>query len=146
MRTSILGVVVAAAAASGCGGDSTGTDVPDIVGSWNVTRFEFVSKANAATKADLTTLGATANLVFAANKTFTLTANVPGQGVDVSTGTYVVTATTLTVTNTSETPPETLVFSMVLSGNTLTLTNGSSTFDFGAGDVPAWVNLTLVKQ
>ncbi|HEV8149419.1 MAG TPA: hypothetical protein VGP61_04475 [Gemmatimonadales bacterium] len=140
----LVGVAVGAVAA--CGGDSTGPSLPDIVGTWNATKLEFVSKANAATKADVVALGATVHLVIAANNTFTSTLTPPGQPPDVGNGTYVETATTLTVTTTSDTPPEILVFSMVLSGTTLTLTGASSTFDFGSGPVPVFVNLTLTKQ
>ena len=129
---------------AGCGSDSTGIE-SDIVGTWHATRFEFVNNANPANTVEAIALGASVTIIFNANHTFSLTLTLPGQPPEVSTGTYVVTATTLTITVTSETPVQTLNFTMSLSGNTLTLTGGATTFDFGTGEVAATINVTATR-
>ena len=130
---------------AGCS-DSTGSsDLPDIVGSWHATTAVVTSVANPATSANLIALGATFQIVFNANLTYSSTVNFPGEPVDISTGTYVVTATQLTVHNDQSSGGDIITFSLSLSGGTLTLTGGTPfSFDFGAGDVPATFNLTLV--
>ena len=142
--TLLIGALCGLAAA--CGGDSTGPNPPNIVGTWNATKLEFVSIANPATKTDVIAEGATASLTLTSTQTFTLTSTVPGQGAEVSTGTYVETASSLAVTITNPPPTETVTFDLVVSGVTMSLTGGTATFDFGAGEVPAHINITLTRQ
>ena len=129
-----------------CGSDSTGANPPNVVGTWNATKFEFVSIANPTTKLDAIAQGASATLLLTSAHGFTLTLNAPGQVQQVSTGTYVETATTLTVTVTTPPPTQTLGFDLVVSGVTMSLTGGTTTFDFGSGSTPAHINLTLTRQ
>jgi len=129
---------------AGCSSDSTGTSLPEIVGSWHATTAVVTSVANPATTANLIALGATVQIVFNANLTYTSTVTLPGSAPEVSTGTYVETAIQLTLTDSSQSG-EVVTFSLAVSGGTLMLTGGTPfTFDFGAGDVPARFNLTLV--
>ena len=142
-RAMTLAVVLTGVLA-GCGSDSTGVE-SDIVGTWHATRLEFVNNANPANTVEAIALGATVTMIFNATHTFSLTLTLPGQPAEVSSGTYVVTATTLTITVTSENPVQTLNFAMSLSGNTLTLTGGTTTFNFGTGEVPATLNVTATR-
>ena len=139
-------LALATAAVAGCSSDSTGLSIPDIVGTWHATKFEFVATANSSTKTDVIALGGVATVVLRADATFTITLTAPGQQPIVSSGSYSETATTLTIIITSETPTQTVTFTMDVSGSTMSLTGGVATFDFGSGDVPAFVNLTLVKS
>jgi hypothetical protein len=129
-----------------CSSSSTGPTVPNVVGTWNATKAEFIRVANPATKLELISAGASVKAVFAADNTFTLTASLPGTQPDVSTGTYTVTTSTLTLNITSNTPAENITFTLSMSGNTMSLTGGTAPFNFGNGDEAATVNLTLTKQ
>ena len=131
---------------AGCSsGDSTGTELANIVGSWHATTAVVTSVANPTTTSNLIALGATIQVTFNANLTYSSTTNVPGQGADVSTGTYIQTATQLTLHNDQSSGGDITTFSLALNGATLSLTGGTPfTFDFGAGEVPARFDLTLV--
>jgi hypothetical protein len=139
-------LALATAAAAGCSSDSTGLSLPDIVGTWHATKFEFVAQSSPSTKTDLVTLGGPATVVLRTDNTFTITLNAPGQQPIVSNGSWTETATTLTIIITSETPAQTVTFTLDVSGSTMSLTGGVATFNFGAGDVPAFLNVTLVKS
>jgi len=143
-RAILAGLFGAALAA--CGSDSTGNSIPNIVGTWRATKFEFVSVANAATKVDLIAAGGTGTIVISSNGSFSTTLTAPGQTPLVSTGTYVETATTLTITITNPPPTEVATFAMAVSGNAMVLTGAQVTFDFGSGDVPAYLNINLTRQ
>lgn len=135
----VSGVVV------GCKGDSTGTSLASIVATWTVTRADAISVANPAIRLDLVGLGLTASLVLNANETFTLTSTFPGEQPDVETGTYTYTSGHLTLNPTNPSASDTFSFTLALSGNTMTLTGGTVSIDFGAGDQPATLNLTLTR-
>lgn len=136
----VSGVVV------GCKGDSTGTSLASIVATWTVTRADVISVANPATRLELVGgLGLTASLVLNANETFTLTSTFPGEQPDVETGTYTYTSGHLTLNPTNPSASDTFSFTLALSGNTMTLTGGTVSIDFGTGDQPATLNLTLTR-
>ena len=130
---------------AGCGSDSTGANgLPNIVGTWHASSAVVTSVANPATSSNLIALGASLQVVFNANLTYTSTVTIPGQAADVSNGTYVETATTLSLHD-AVNPADVVTFSLAVNGAALVLTGGSPfTFDFGAGDVPARFDLTLV--
>ena len=130
-------------AALSCGG-GTGPDLPNIVGSWHATTIQVTNKANSAQTTNLITLGVTIQVVLNANLSFTATFSAPGQAPDVSTGTYVQTATTLTLTDNTASGGEVNAFTYTLSSSTLTLSGGSLDFDFGSGEVPVRLDVTLV--
>jgi hypothetical protein len=134
----ISGVVV------GCG-DGTGPSADSIAGTWTVTKADVISVANPSTKTELVALGFTGSLVLNSNQTFVFTTTIPGDTPEVSSGTYAYTSGQLTLTTTSSSPPETLSFTVTLSGSTMTLTGGIVEWDFGAGTVEATLNLTLTK-
>ena len=129
-----------AGVALGCGG--SGPSLPDLVGTWHATKIQVTNKANAAQTTNLTLLGATIQVVFRNDNTFTATFAAPGQPADNSTGSWVQTATSLTLT---DAPPGTdvNVFTYTLSGGTLTMSGGEVDFNFGSGDVPSKFDLIL---
>lgn len=138
-------IAVVGGLGAGCSGDSTGTVQADLVGTWHANTAVVTSVANPATSANLIALGATIQITFSANLNYSSTVTLPGQAAEVSNGTYVQTATQLTLHSDQASGGDTITFSLALSGGTLTLTGGSPfTFDFGAGEVPATFNLTLV--
>jgi len=129
----------------GCGDESvTGTQVPDVVGTWHATKGQVTSVANPANTVDMVALGATLQVVLNANHTFATTITFPGEAPETSTGTYTVTATKLTITNDQASGGDVIVFDVALNGGTLLLTNGTVDWDFGAGEVASKLDLTLV--
>ena len=129
----------------GCGSESvTGNQIPDVVGTWHATKAQVTSVANAANTVDLVAIGSTIQVVLNANHTFVTTATFPGEAPDVSTGTYTVTATKLTLTNDQASGGDVEVFDVALNNGTLLLTNGAINFDFGAGEVASKLDVTLV--
>lgn len=140
----LLLVAWVGSAGAACGSDSTGTSLANIVGTWHATTAVVTSVANPSTSANLIALGATLQIVFSANLTYNSTINLPGNAPEVSTGTYVETATQLTLHDASSSG-DIVTFSLAQSGGTLLLTGGTPfTFNFGSGDVPAKFDLTLV--
>jgi len=130
---------------AGCSGDSTGTSLPDLVGTWHATTAVVTSVANPGTSVNLIALGATLQITFNANLSYTSTITVPGEAPEVSNGTYVETANQLTLHDNSSSGSDTIVFGLGLSGGTLSLTGGTPfTFNFGAGEVPARLDVTAV--
>ena len=138
----LIGLIGSAAAA--CKDDTTGTSIPDIVGSWHATTAVVTNVATPAVSVNLIALGATLQITFTASLNYTSTINLPGQQAEVSTGTYVETATQLALHD-GQNPSNVVTFSLASSGGTLTLSGGTPfTFDFGAGEVPARLDVTLV--
>ena len=126
----------------GCS-DSTGPELADIAGAWHATRIQVTNKANSAETMDLTLSGVTITINFNADLTYSTTFTAPGEAPDMSSGTYVQTATTLTLTE-SGVGGEVDSFTYTKTDANLTVSGGSINFDFGAGEVPARLDLTLV--
>ena len=141
-RLALVGALSSLAA--GCG--TTEPSLPNIVGNWLATKFEFVSVANSSTRVDKTTQG-TITMVITATA-FSISGGPAGQAPQVFfSGTYTEAATTLAISGTDQGGhAETLTFAMALSGSTLSLTGATTNYDFGSGDVPAYVNLIWTKQ
>ncbi len=146
---SILGAMVVAATAA-CSSNSTGTNnnsgPPNLTGTWTISKYEFVSVAHPTTKVDvIVTLGYTGVAVLSdASKTWSVSVYQGTTVINQAAGTYTETATTVTFTQTGQTPS---VFNLSVSGNTATLTDGNnSTYNFGNGDEAATVNITFVKS
>lgn len=131
----------------GCKSDTAGPDLPNLVGTWRATRADVSSVANPVTTQELISQGLTFTLVLNANLTCVITTAIPGEGTEVSSGTYVQAASSLVLTITSPAPTTISTFGLGFSGNTLTLTGGDINFDFGSGtEVPAKLNLILMRQ
>ena len=146
MRSSsaLIRAGVVASAILGCGNDATGPEVADIVGSWHATRAQITSVAHPASTIDIVAIGATLQIVFTANNTFTSTAAFPGEAAETTTGTYTVTAGKLTMTNDQNSGGDVLVFDIALSNGTLSLTGGAIDFDFGTGEEASKLDVNLV--
>lgn len=126
---------IALVALVGCG-DATGLDPGDVAGTWTAQTWTFTNLANTSQTVEIISLGAAFSLTLREDSTFTATITL---GADVSTdsGTYATTAATITISESGEGSPET--FGVVRDGNTMTLTDNNSDFDFNVegSDEPA---------
>lgn len=136
-----------------CGGDDPAAPPAEtLVGTWSATSVELVSLANPAVRADLVEdYGAALTLVLAANDAFTMALDYadPGPGgpwgADATiTGTW--SSTDVLTLQTS--PTSQWQFETVLNGNTLTLTEADTSFDFDGDGAPedADFGMTLVRD
>ncbi len=135
LRT-LIAPLLAVIFVAGCG-DSTREEVAEaLAGTWNATSVVFTNKANSSETFDLLAAGESANI------TFTAAGGFSGSFTDLG-GTFVVEGTNLIITNTGESDPETVAFT--LSGNTLTLTVDDE-FDFDDDGVDESASLIIVLQ
>lgn len=131
-------------AMAGCSSDN-GPSASDLVGTWSATSFVFTSQANPGTTEDAIAAGASLTVTFASGGTYTTTTSVPGSADDVSTGTYTVSGSTITLNDSDGVTVTSGTFTVSGSTLTLHLTTGI-TFDFGSGEEAATADATLHKQ
>jgi hypothetical protein len=133
----------AAALAVACS-DDTGPSEDELVGTWNATKFEFVSVANPNLKLDAIAFGATLMMVLHSDGTYTITTGFPGEPTETETGTWSASEDVFTLSDSEGD----MQFDMSLSGNTLTLAGADGEFDLNDDgiDEPAKVNVTLVRE
>jgi hypothetical protein len=121
--------------ASSCGQSNTTAPPPEqLVGTWNATSVELVSMANPAVRVDLVAdLGASVTLVLDADDSFTLTVAYTGDepggpwGMNsVVRGTW----STSDVLTLQTSPTSQWQFEAVLDGDSLTLSEADTSFDF----------------
>jgi len=132
-------LVLGAGLMVGCNDDGISPEdltLADLVGGWSADEFEFTSQSNPAESVDFITLGGEVTLSVADNGRYTIVMLPPQDTPDVSKGSVDVDGGFLLVTD-DETPGDTVTFTLILSGNTLTIETGELEFDFGAGDEPA---------
>ena len=133
--------------AGGCGSDTIGPadiQLQDLVGTWNVTKIEYTSDANRNTKRDLIAdNGATGAITVNANGTYTYTLTAPGPITQTTTGTFTVQNGAVIDSPTGQAPHTT---SVTRTGDTITITDESVTFDFdgNAGTPPEAADVTIV--
>jgi hypothetical protein len=142
-RLSWLAIPVLAGLVWGCG-DSTGLTEADLVGTWNATAFKFSDFGDPVMDFDVIGMGGSAQIVIAANGTYTVTITIGAA--DVSTGTWVLQGSNvLILTQTGETDGTQMTVS--LSGTTLTVHSTDVVFDFddGRGEIPVKLDATFVK-
>src|SRR5512141_2872695 len=82
-----LAVVASALVAMACSGGGS-TSSSDLVGTWNVTKYELVSTASPATKVELISIGASSTVVLKSDGTYQMTMKTPGQPDENITGTW----------------------------------------------------------
>lgn len=141
----ILFAAAAVLGAAGCKSSTGPEDETDFIGTWQATKAEYTSIANANTKADIVAQGSTLTLVFSSG-TFALTITDPGQDAEVFNGTWSASMDVMTLTWTSGMSGESQ-FDWSLDGNELTLAGGHMPFDFTPGTFEeAILNLILVRQ
>ncbi len=145
MRASAaVALVVCGLGMAACSKEGTGPSPAQLTGTWQVTKYEYVSTQGLGT-VDLIAGGGAGTLVLTADS-FRLSVT-PASGAPVNfTGTYVVDGIDLM----RVTPAGVswyFAFDMAFSGGTLTLTNGDGEYDFN-GDTqfePAKLNLTATR-
>jgi hypothetical protein len=134
-----VGLVLAVTACS-----DSGPSADSFVGTWNASKAEFVRVADATDKVEIVAQGGTFQITFNADSTWAAIITAPQILPDTSHGTWsssIDVLTLVTVGLSGQTQ-----FDFVLSGNTLTLTGGHVTWDFGTGDEEALLNVTAAKQ
>ena len=127
LAAAALGV---ACGGGGGGGPSTPSEVASsLVGTWRVTRAEYVNAANPAQSVDVIARGTTMTLAFEARGSFTLTTVDPGRAARVVTGAWTFSHDVLTIVRAGQ--PGSSRFDVTLDGNDLTLDGGRVEYDFG---------------
>ena len=121
-------------------GDSTGITVEDLVGTWNATQYHYTDNANPAGQVDLIPLGASFEMIVVAAGTVAVVFDDGQGGTSSDSGTFNGTMTTLTIGGST--------FSAQRSGDVLTLTDATSSYDFddNGSDEPATLEIQLVRQ
>jgi hypothetical protein len=143
-RASALVLCLAAPIVS-CGDDeATGPEADQITGIWNATQMEYTCKSFPA-QVDLVDLGGSATLTLDEAGTFELIVVEPGEGPDTISGTWQLSADTITITEFGM--PFSIVFDVTLSGNSLVMRGGDVEFDFDGDEVEeeADLDLTFVR-
>jgi hypothetical protein len=135
----IAGLVLGVAACS-----DSGPSADSFVGTWDATRMEFTRTANPADKEDIIGDDGTYRITFNADGTWHAVMTVPGVMVDLPSGTWSASIDVLTIVTTGMSGEQ--QFDYVLSGNTLTLSGANAEWDFGSGDEPATLSMTLTKR
>lgn len=139
-------LAVTMAVAAGCSSDSTVPSTDDLIGTWRVTKLEFVNVANQTNRVDAIALGGNATMVLNVDHTFSLIATLPGEPTETVAGTWTSSQDTFSMFPTGMSGS--WVFDMSLSGNTLTVSGANVDFDFNddSVDEPAKLNLVMVRQ
>jgi hypothetical protein len=145
-------MVVAAALAASCGGDS-GSGTPaspstltSLAGGWKATRAEFVHASNSSVRVEIVSMGTSLTLTLDSGGTYSQKIVDPGQAGQTTNGTWTATQDTLTLKRAGMTGD--MQFNMTLSGATLTLSGGHVAFDVnGDGrDEETLAYFTLSRQ
>ncbi|WP_222983810.1 hypothetical protein [Flagellimonas meishanensis] len=126
--------------------EGTDISISDIQGNWNAIRAIFgLAGEGPVVEFDVLEEGGSATLAIQANGRFTLTLNIPGEGVDTITG-QMSFDEDLLVVEFDDSPGESEFFGIQSTATTLSI-NGPAEFDFdGDGtDEPAEVELDFVR-
>ena len=124
--------------------DSAAPATDDLVGTWNATAAEFVREADPSESVEIIAQGGSFRITLGANGTWSAIVTAPQITPDTSGGTWTASTDVLTLITTGQ-AGETQ-FDYVLSGTTITLTDGHVTWDYGNGDEAARLNITATKQ
>jgi len=116
-----------------------------LIGTWDATELRFTNLANSSQSIEIIGLGGNFVITLSVGGTYGATLTAPGVPADVTTGTWVYTDLDgLTLT---ETGGDATDINVSLSGNTMTISSTDGiTFDFGAGEVSARLDGTLVRR
>ena len=135
LRT-LIAPLLAVTFVAGCGESTPGEVAEALAGTWNATSVVFTNKANSSETFDQLAGGGSVTI------TFTAAGGFSGSFTELG-GTFVVQGTNLIVTNTGESDPHPVAFT--LSGNTLTLTVDDE-FDFDDDGVDESASMAIVLQ
>ena len=130
---------------TGCGDDDgMGTDPDDIAGTWTATSMLFTEKAAPNLTVDLVVdEGAVLTLVLSEDETYAFSFVLDPED-ESEVGTYTTTSTSITIT--PVTPAgDAETFGLVRDEDVMTLTDTDEMFDFGTGDEPATLVITLTR-
>lgn len=145
-RWAALGAAVLLA---GCGDSNApgggGVTINDLVGTWQITKWEYTSTANTSMKVDLKAMGASATLTVQSSGAYTITGTFAGFPFS-SSGTYAVQGNNIVVNEADGDGPQTVPFT--LNGNTWTITGLSGDWDFDddGTDDPATLLIVFTKS
>ena len=114
---------------TGCG-DATGVTADDLAGTWTTQSMFFTRVADPLLSVNLVAFGASLTLVLGADETYSITFVFPGEPTEEEMGTYTVSGSTLTLSETGTGSPE--AYTMSRDGDTMTLTL-DDVFDFTEG-------------
>lgn len=122
-------LILLPALAVACGDGSVGPSAGEITGTWQATKYEYVSVADPSTSVDLIAdEDWSVTLVLASDGSYTLTQTPPGGGPQMSTGTWDLDGDVFDVAPTGT--QFRLQFDIALSGNTLRLTGADAEYEF----------------
>ncbi|MDE3152453.1 MAG: lipocalin family protein [Gemmatimonadota bacterium] len=145
-RCAALALVVLGTTLAACHGSSPSSpNPPALLGTWHVTKMQFVSSTNPDTAYDYIANGATITVAFTADFRYATTIQMPGHLNEVNTGTWAESGGVLTLTPTGSSAS--LHFAMASSGGTLTLVAADADYDFNNDGVaePATLTMVLVR-
>ena len=145
LRT-LVAPLLAVTVVAGCGdsnGPGTEATINALAGTWNATSLVFTNNANSSETFDLIADGGSFSITFTAAGGFSGSSTFEGD-TDTFSGTFEVQGSNLIISETGESGPETIAFT--LSGNTLTLTlDDEFDFDDDGFDEPATLTITLQR-
>jgi hypothetical protein len=141
----------------GCGDDDGAKPrvitLADFAGSWSATEYKVTTKTVPAFSIDVIDVGGSFTMAADNAGNYTGTAVIPAElggpvTLDFAGTIALVTQDTLQVNFNPEIPPLLTNFraAFQLSGNTLTVIDSNTTFDFGAGEQPAIFEGTMVRS
>ncbi len=151
-----LGIATLSAVLLTACGDSTGTDqvtLEDLVGTWNVIQLQWTRTDGAQETFDFMQVGGSITVTIGPNGAVT------GSGTSLLTGDFTLSGTVMVQgesiiltlgaeASNPNAPTLTLpdMFSYTLTGNTLTLTSSSATFDFGLDGIEEPASVRFILQ
>ena len=125
----VIGSAIALVLVTGCG-DATGVMVDGLAGTWTTQSMFFTSEAEPLLSVNLVAFGASLTLVLGVDETYSSTFVFPGEPTEEEMGTYTVSGSTLTLSETGTGRPE--AYTISWDGDTMTLTL-DDVFDFTEG-------------
>ena len=131
--------------------EPTDDDLSSFVGTWAAnsdiegTLMEYdATDVNPAFKVNVLLLGASVQVTLESSGDYSLTLTEPGGEPEVEEGTATVDGNKITMIPDGA-PEDAITFTYTLNGDFLTLVSDDVTFDFGTGDVPATLTLTMKR-
>ena len=136
MRIHALGLASALVLVAGaCGSDASGPSPAGLAGTWDATRFAYVSASNQSVKVDVVPAGTAVTLQLLESGTFSLVATAAGSTVFSRAGSWSASTDVLTLNFTSGAGGN-WQLDMKLNGNTLTLLGANAEYDFNSDGQP----------
>lgn len=139
-RRNLAPLWLAAVAGLAACDSGTGSEAGNLYGLWGAVEYEYTSDADPGTTEDLINdLGATYSLTLSSNGTYVWQLERPGS-TQTGGGTFQIQGDQLTLTPTTGTPS---VYRFSFNEIFLTLYDDDTSYDFGAGSVPADLRILL---